>query len=170
MGRTTLHCGEMNILLRGPNILSWLGCVHNGKEQRICVTVQHQTSVLSSQATKWNWGSPYCYLWHQTIFEHNFVGHSIRSCAVRVSHNKLHMEVFFKGIILILSSYVLQKYLVSILIGFIVDAGRNWLFPLVCGWWLDICSLVSMYVGVICVLLSNGKSLCRILSKYWILK
>ena len=83
----------------------------------------------------------YSYLWHQTIFEHHFLGHPIRSFSVRVSHNKLHIEVFFTGIILFLSSYVLQKYLVSILIGFIVDAGRNWIVPF--SVWLVVGHLLS---------------------------
>ena len=91
----------------------------------------------------------YSYLWHQTIFELHFLGDPIRSSSVRVSHNKLHIEVFFRGIILILSSYVLQKYLVSILIGFTVDAGRNWIVPF--SVWLVVGHLLSgEYICTVC--------------------
>jgi len=80
---------------------------------------------------------------------YHFPWHPNRSSSVMFSHNKLDIEVFFKGIILILYSNVLQKYLVSILIGFIVDAGRNWIVPF--SVWLVVGHLLSgEYVGGPC--------------------
>ena len=88
------------------------------------------------------------YLCHQTIFT-TFLGTLIGLLSVMFSHNTLDIEVFFKGIILILYSNVLQKYLVSILIGFIVDAGRNWIVPF--SVWLVVGHLLSgEYVGCPC--------------------
>lgn len=51
-----------------------------------------------------------------------------------------------KGLILILCSHVFQKYFFSILIGFIVDAGRNW--------------IVSFSVWVVVGHLFSGEYVC----------